>query len=313
MQKKWSSWCLLVLLASIWGSSFILMKLGMYDADGKPVFSSTQVGALRMLIASLVLLPFALTSISKIKDKKNLLYLAIVGLCGNFFPSFLFTFAETELSSGMAGMLNSFTSISTIMIGFFVFGVRLNKVQFFGVFIAIIGLYFMTLYKSDVAGESDFLHIGAILLATVLYGVSLNTIRHKLSHLKAIETTSLAFFLIGFPSLVMVIFSDSVQTITHYPNAIKSLFFITVLSVVGTALAVIVFNKLIRDTSALFASMVTYFIPIVAVFIGFNFGEKIYLHQLIAMFVVIFGVVMVNLGPVLFSKRGVSGAREVHE
>lgn len=303
MSKMLSSWVLLVVLAMIWGSSFILMKLGMYDEKGGHVFSSVQVGALRMLIASLVLLPFALKSLKTLKSWKNVLFLFTVGLCGNFLPSFLFTFAETKLSSGMAGMLNSFTSISTILIGFLVFGVRLKWLQIVGVCIALSGLYLMTLYKSGAGQAIHFWHIAAILLATVMYGISLNTIRHKLQHLKPIETTSLAFFLIGFPSLVMVFYSGAPQTLVQHPQGWKSLFFITILSIVGTATAVIIFNKLIKDTSALFASMVTYLIPIVAVIIGLNFGEKIHGHQIVAMFIVIGGVVLVNLAPVFLAKR----------
>ncbi|MES2800353.1 MAG: DMT family transporter [Bacteroidota bacterium] len=303
MQKMLSSWVLLIVLALIWGSSFILMKLGMYDEKGGPIFSSVQVGALRMLIASIVLLPFALKSLQQLKNWKNVAFLLTVGLCGNFFPSFLFTFAETKLSSGMAGMLNSFTSISTILIGFLVFGVRLKWLQLVGVLIALSGLYLMTLYKSGATQNVHFWHITAILLATLMYGISLNTIRHKLQHLKPIETTSLAFFLIGVPSLVMTFISGAPQTLAQHPQAWKSLFFITVLAIVGTAVAVIIFNKLIKDTSALFASMVTYLIPIVAVIIGLNFGEKIHLHQIIAMFVVIGGVVLVNLAPILLAKR----------
>jgi len=135
MSKELKNWFLLLLLACIWGSSFILMKKGMQTSDGSPVFSDTQVGALRMALASLVLLPLGLRFLGKIRNYKQFFSLTIVGLSGNFFPAFLFTYAESGISSGLAGMLNSFTPIFTIIIGMSFFKVKLSLIQLFGVLI----------------------------------------------------------------------------------------------------------------------------------------------------------------------------------
>ena len=77
---------------------------------------------------------------------------------------------------------------------------------------------------------------------------------------------------------------------------------IAILAIVGTALAVFLFNGIIRVSSALFASGVTYFIPIVAVIIGFYYGETISNWQILAMFIVLIGVVLANYGAKLFSR-----------
>ncbi len=132
-------WMLLALLAGIWGSSFILMKRGMYTLTEEPIFSSSQVGALRMLIASLVMLPFAIRYLPQLKKWENVKFLMVVGFCGNFIPAFLFTYAETGISSGYAGMLNSCTPIFTILIGYLVFSNKLTFKQFLGVLIGTIG------------------------------------------------------------------------------------------------------------------------------------------------------------------------------
>ena len=129
MSNSTKSWMLLLTLACIWGSSFILMKKGMFTADGGELFSAPQVGALRMLIASSVLLPFSIRAIRKIQNKKDLLFFSIVGFSGNFFPAFLFTYAETGISSGFAGMLNSFTPIFTIIIGYVIYKQRITSFQ----------------------------------------------------------------------------------------------------------------------------------------------------------------------------------------
>jgi drug/metabolite transporter (DMT)-like permease len=77
--------------------------------------------------------------------------------------------------------------------------------------------------------------------------------------------------------------------------AYQGIFYIIILSIVGTALAVVLFNRIIAFSSALFASSVTYFIPIVAVLIGFTFGETINLWQVLSMLIVLSGVIIANV------------------
>ena len=302
MSKELKNWFLLLLLACIWGSSFILMKKGMQTSDGSPVFSDTQVGALRMALASLVLLPLGLRFLGKIRNYKQFFSLTIVGLSGNFFPAFLFTYAESGISSGLAGMLNSFTPIFTIIIGMSFFKVKLSLIQLFGVLIGTAGIYFLITDGQGITMSGNWSHVAAVILATLMYGISLNTIKYTLQDLKPIEITSLAFTIIFLPSAVAVWHFDTVITLNTNPNAPESLIYVTILAVVGTALAVLLFNRLISEATAIFASSVTYFIPVVAVIIGFNFGEQIAFGQVLAMCVVLTGVFLINIGPRIFKK-----------
>lgn len=297
MSKELRNWILLLILACVWGSSFILMKKGMEAEDGTPVFSDDQVGALRMFLASSALLPLGIRYLGKINSLKSLLALSIVGFSGNFFPAFLFTYAESGISSGFAGMLNSFTPIFTILIGLAVFKAKLTAIQLIGVLVGTVGIYFLVMAGQGVSMTGNWSHIGAVILATLLYGISLNTIKYTLQQFTAIEITSLAFTIIFLPSFLAVWNFDTVTTLNTNPNAPESLVFIGILALIGTALAVILFNRLISSSSAIFASSVTYFIPIVAVLIGFNFGEKISLGQVLAMCVILSGVSLINLGP----------------
>lgn len=302
MKIELKAWLLLLVLASIWGSSFILMKKGMYHDAFTPIFSAMQVGALRITIASCVLLPFGIVNLRKIKSIKQFVLLATVGVFGNFIPAFLFTYAETGLSSGYAGMLNSFTPLFALIIGFVVFKIRLSTVQLIGVLIGFVGIVLLMLAGSDFDSKGSWWQIAAIVLATFMYGISLNTIKHTLQNFSAIEITSLAFTIVFIPSLFANYYFGTIATIQTNKFAIEGITAIALLAVIGTALATIIFNKVIAYTSTLFASGVTYFIPIVAVLIGFSFGESITIFQVIAMIIVLFGVFIANYWQLILNK-----------
>lgn len=298
MKKETKNWILLLVLACIWGSSFILMKRGMFTLQGESIFSAPQVAGLRMISAGLVLLPFALKALKKIQSAKEVLFLAIVGFCGNFFPAFLFTFAETGVSSGYAGMLNSFTPIFTMLIGLLIFKNKLTPIQFIGLIIGSIGIALLvnsgTIEKTVTHVAGSWIYTAAIVLATFLYGISLNTIKFTLQKFTAIQITSLAQFIVLIPSLFSALHFGTFTTIQTNPNALEGLGYITILGVMGTAVSLVLFNRLITNSSTLFASSVTYFIPIVAVFIGLFFGEHINLAQIGSMGVVLLGVFVAN-------------------
>ncbi|HIP32488.1 MAG TPA: DMT family transporter [Crocinitomicaceae bacterium] len=294
MSKESKAWLYLITLSVIWGSSFILMKRGMFTTPGQPIFSDVEVASLRMVIAGSVLLPFAFRSMSKLKDIKTFLFLCVVGLCGNFFPAYLFTYAETGVSSGLAGMMNSFTPIFALTIGFFVFKERLNKLQSLGVVIGVVGVVLLMISGKNFEVKGEWSHIFAIVGATFCYAISVNTIKYKLPHLRSIELAALAFSVILLPSLLIGLKSGVIETIKTNEFALEGLFYITILSVIGTAMALIIFNKMISISSVLFATSVTYLIPIVAVVIGLYFGEQIGWIQIIAMGIVLLGVFIAN-------------------
>ena len=294
MTKDLKGWVLLFVLACIWGSSFILMKKGMFTTDGISIFSDSQVGALRMLIAGLILTPFAVVNLKKIKTSKQFFSLAIVGFSGNFFPAFLFTYAETGLSSGFAGMLNSFTPIFTILIGFAIFKVKLTSIELIGMLVGTIGICLLMVAGKNLSMNGTWYHILAIVFATLMYGISLNTIKHTLQNFKAVEITSLAFFIVLLPAIGANFLFGTLETIQTNKHALIGLGYISILAIFGTVIAVILFNQIISYSSALFASSVTYFIPIVAVLIGVGFNEPISLEQIGSMGIVLSGVFIIN-------------------
>ncbi|MFN5373199.1 MAG: DMT family transporter, partial [Flavobacteriia bacterium] len=181
MQNKQLGYLLIPLLACIWGSSFILMKRGMFTTDGTAVFSAAQVASIRIFAASSIFLPLLPKLLKNLHSPKDLLYFAVVGLGGNLIPAFLFTFAEQTLDSGIAGIMNSFTPIFTIIVGTLIFRTQITPQQLIGTLIGFSGISWLILLSSPVKSSFELTPALAILLATFLYGISLNTIKHKLS------------------------------------------------------------------------------------------------------------------------------------
>lgn len=275
----------MLLLAFIWGSSFILMKRGL------EVFSYTQVAALRMGLAWLSLLPFVWQQVRR--TPKNLwLPIAIVGLCGNGIPAFLFTKAQTQLDSSLTGILNALVPLFTLLIAVSVFQTKVKRHNIIGVLLGFVGAIWL------VSGNGIVLHNAHyawfVVAATVCYAISLNTIKNYLGSLKPVHITGLAFFFAGPPSL-LYLFSTDFSTVMQTSNsAWEALGYITLLAVVGTSVAVAIFNKMVQRTTALFASSVTYLIPIVAIMWGIIDGEQLYLQQFVGTAIIFGGVYLVN-------------------
>jgi drug/metabolite transporter (DMT)-like permease len=287
-------WLLLLLLSLIWGSSFILMKTAMYNDEGASIFSSNQVATLRILIASIALLPFGLFAIRKVNFKKDLFSFVIVALCGNLLPAFLFTYAETGITSGLAGMLNSTTPIFTIFIALIIFNDQISARQFTGAFIGLLGVTALIYFGKQNSLSGEWSHIISVVCATLCYAISLSVIRYKLSHYKSLDIASVAFLLLLIPAIGLFFLEDTLSVFKNTEDVRNGFGSILILSLIGTALALFIFNTIIKNTSALFASSVTYFIPIVAVIIGLFFNERINGPQIGGMLIALMGVFIAN-------------------
>lgn len=270
------------------------MKKAMYDSTGQTTFSSNQVATMRILIASIVLLPFGIRAFKSINFKKDLVSFSIVAICGNLAPAFLFTYAETGISSGLAGMLNSITPIFTILIALLIFKDKMSFRQFLGASIGSFGVGLLLYFGKKNSIQGEWSHIICVLGATLCYAISLSVIRYKLRHYKSLDIAAIAFLLLLIPSTALFFTEDTISVFQNTPEIRKSFAAILILSIIGTALALFIFNTVIKNTSALFASSVTYFIPIVAVVFGFFFHEKITAPQIGGMMIALLGVFIAN-------------------
>jgi len=286
--SKLLSWVFLTILALIWGSSFILIKRGLV------VFTPGEVGAIRIISAALFLSPIAFSKLRTI-NRSHYKLLFFVGLVGSFLPAFLFAKAQTQLDSAIAGVLNALTPFFVMLIGIVIFKQSLVRNVTIGILIGLIGTVILVLAGSD--GSIDSLNYYAlfIVLATLCYGINVNLIKYKIADLKAMTITSISLVLTA-PFALVYLFSltDFVDKVSQHEGALNSLSYIVLLGVMGTAIALVLFNYLIKITSPVFSSSVTYLIPIVAIVWGLLDGEVLLFGHYLGMTAIVLGVWLVN-------------------
>jgi drug/metabolite transporter (DMT)-like permease len=291
------AWALLFLLAFIWGSSFILIKKGLVG------LTAAEVGSLRIVSASLFLLPFALLRLKK-TAKEKLPYLLGSGLLGSLIPSFLFAIAQTRLESAITGVLNGLVPIFTILIALVLFKQRQEVKVWIGVIIGFIGTSILV-----TAGGEGFSGVNVfallVVLATFCYASNLNLIKIHLSKVHALSVTSISLMFVGPFALVYLIgFTEFFEKLSVNTATQMSAFYIALLGILGTAIALVIFNKILQLTNALFASSVTYIIPVFAVMWGVLDGESLYLLHYVGMAAVGTGVYVANANRAAYKKAG---------
>jgi len=260
---------------------------------GLEVYSHSTVAGLRISISFLLLVPFALRHIRKV-DKKYWKYLIASGFLGNGIPAFLFTKAQTEIPSSLSGMLNSLTPIFALIVGILLFKTKPLKTQVVGVSIGLIGAFLLISSNGINLENSNLSFTLLIVLATICYAFSVNIIKTYLKDINSIAITSLAFLSIG-PFVISYLFTtDFIYITNNNPESGSALFYITLLSVFGTAISVILFNMLIKKTSTLFATSVTYLIPVFAIMWGLLDTETINYLQILGISIILIGVYFIN-------------------
>lgn len=288
MKTKKLSWIILIILSIVWGSSFILMKRGL------EAYSSDEVAALRISIAFLFLLPLQLKHY-KIDLKKYFFGLIIMGVFGNLIPAFLFTKAETQISSSLAGMLNALTPLFTILVGLVWLKINPSKQQIYGIIVGLISAVFLMAFESGNDMFRNFQFSLLLVIATLFYAISVNGIRKYLGGLNSVTATVWAFTFTGPIALIYLFgFTEFTTHLVESPKALSSLGYISILAVVGTAISVILYNVLIRSSGAVFASSCTYLIPVVAVCWGVFDGENVNLMQILSIGAIILSVYLIN-------------------
>ena len=285
-EKRWFQYSIIMLLAFVWGSSFILMKIGLKS------FNSYQVAAIRILFASSVLLPIAVKNLRHLK-RRDLGSLLFAGFIGSFIPAFLFTKAQTRLDSALAGMLNSLTPVFALIVGLLFFRMKTGWKQVIGITLGMLGAVGLMSQGEgfSIRGFNTFALF--IVLATLMYGTNVNVIKSSLTHLNGARITSFSFMFLWPVSLVYLITTDFSQVVNS-PDWILHLLAIAALGIIGTALAMLLMNSLIRYASAVFSASVTYIIPIFALMWGIIDGERITILHLVCMSIILTGVYLIN-------------------
>lgn len=286
--ERFLTWFLLILLALIWGSSFILIKKGLV------VYSPGEVGALRIIWATVVLLPLSIPKLAGL-NKRQWKWLFVSGMTGSFVPAFLFAKAQTQLSSSLTGIMNALTPIFVLLVGISLFGNKLKSRDLVGIILGFGGTAILIFAGSEGhVGDINYYAL-FVIAATLCYGLNLNIIKHYFVVLKPVAITSISLVLVAPLAAVYLFTATGFATkVSEADGAWLALFYIGILGVAGTAFALILFNKLVKMTSPVFTSMVTYLIPIVAVIWGLLDGEILYGWHFVGMAAVIVGVMFAN-------------------
>lgn len=260
-------WFLLIVLALTWGSSFIMIKKSLLE------FSPYEIGSLRVLISGIILSFIGIPVIRKM-SKKSIFYVALAGLFGNFLPLYLFPMAQTHISSSLAGVLDSLVPIFVLVIGFIFYGVKTQISQVFGAIIGFFGAATLMYFSESSTEETQIGYALLIVFATVCYAIAALIIKDKLGHLTSIELTASMFSMWAIPAFIILISTGFFTSHESTPETWTAFGFVSILAIVGTTIAIVLYYKLIQDTTAIFASSVSYLLPILAIIWGLLDGEK---------------------------------------
>lgn len=281
------SWILLIALALIWGSSFILIKKSLVG------LTPVQVGSLRIFAAFVCFIPFYKKGLREVKKEKYKSILAS-GLTGNLFPAFLFAIAQTQIQSSVSGVLNSLAPLFVLLISVLVFKDSFKKIQILGLILGFVGCFILIGFKGNTFEFDINYYAIFILVATICYGTSANIIKYNLSDVNHIHISSLALLAVGPIAAIIFISNGGVDALLTSDAALKSGLYAILLGAIASAIALVMFNKLIQIAPIIFASSVTYLIPIVAIGWGFFDGELLSIIQLFGIGIILAAILLIK-------------------
>jgi drug/metabolite transporter (DMT)-like permease len=282
MHSKRLKWFYLLALALIWGSSFILIKRGLVGLN------PMQLGSLRIIFAAIFLLLIGFKSLSKI-PLHQWKYIALTATLGTFIPAFLFSIAQTQIDSSISAILNSLTPLNTMILGGLAFGLNFKRAQVFGVIIGLFGTFLLIVNGAIHHPEQNYYYAILVIIASICYATNVNLIKKYLSDLSPLSITTGNFLVLLVPALVVLFFSGFFEVIA-VERVQHSVLYIIILGVVGTGIANILFFKTIQISSPVFATSVTYLIPIVAFSWGLLDNEMLTPVQFLGAFIILVGV-----------------------
>ena len=286
----------LVILAAIWGASFLFMRIA------SPAFGADNMAALRVVIAGITLLPVFMLNVRKTlaplptpQKTKIITNLTLVSVGNSIIPFFLFAYATLTLEAGLTSVVNATTPLWGAFFGVVLFGARLNKLGWTGLFVGLLGVIVLTIHKLTDTSLSnninDILAILAVIGATCLYGIASNYSKHSLNSVPSLLVASGTMTLGAVIVLPILMLNTSINFLMSV--GIGPWLAIIALGSICTGLAYIIFYRLVEHTSATTAMSVTYLVPIFGVLFGSVFlNEPLYLNMLFGGLMILFGVML---------------------
>ena len=286
MFTKNNKWFLLIVLSLIWGSSFILIKRGLVGLN------AFQVGSLRILFTSIFLLLIGFKSLAKI-PRIQWKYIAMTAFFGTFLPVYLFAYAQTQIHSSVSAILNSLTPMNTLLIGISFFGLTFKRGQIIGVMIGLIGSILLVYNGAINNPNQNYFYAIFIIIASLCYATNVNLIKKHLSDLSPMSISVGNFAMMTIPAIIVLSFSGF-SDVVHLEKTKNAMIYIAVLGVVGTGIANLIFFRLIQISSPVFATSVTYLIPVVAFSWGLLDNEMLTPIQFLGAFIILVGVYLAS-------------------
>ncbi len=279
---------LLLIISITWGSSFILIKKTL------PVFDPYQIGAFRAGLSGLILAFIGFPAMRRM-TKKDIFWIALSGLFGNFLVVFIFPFAQREVSSSLAGIINALDPVFTLILGAILFGIKSKIIQYLGAIIGFAGALILVYTSGSDSSQSHYFYIVLLIIGSALYAISALIVEKKLSHIKSTELASSIYAIWMIPALIILVFSGFFTEIDYTQTAtLESLGYLIFLTVVSTTFVMFLFFKLVQDTSAVFVSTISLVLPVIAVFWGILDGEKFTVWYAVGGILVLIGVYFIR-------------------
>ncbi len=280
-------WFYLIILSLIWGSSFILIKKSLVGLN------SFQVASLRIIFAAIVIFLYSRNALKKI-PKQSWKWILITAYSGTFFPVYLISYGQTEIESGLASIITTLTPINTLILGLIFFGLSSTRKQLIGLLIGLGGAILLIYEASETNYNINIYYSIFVYMTTVGYAASVNLIKNYLTNISPEAVTAGIFISITPPAVIVLFLSDFSSLNLANSEVFSSILFVFILGVFGSAIAQTLFNKFVKIASPLFASAVTYTMPIVAILWALIDGESLTLMQFFATAIILAGVYMVN-------------------
>lgn len=282
-----NKWIILAVLSLIWGSSFILIKKGLTG------FGFVEAASIRLMAGGAVFLPVALTQYRKI-PRDRWPYLVLITFIGMFIPAFLFCLAQQHVQSAVAGMLNALTPIFTLVFSMFLFKTSHKPTQIIGLLLGLASAVMLIVERSDSALTLN-MYAGLIVIATVCYGLNINIVKQFLNEVPSLAISSVSVAMGGLLAFLFI-FLPRHENYAMTEERWLPFAALVFLGIFSTAMAQVLFYKLIKETSAIFASSTTYIMPIVAVMWGLLDGEVFHLVHALGILGILTAVVLIRKG-----------------
>lgn len=282
-------WFIFIVISLTWGSSFILVKKSLI------AFSPYEIGAIRVAVSGLILCGIGFPAIFKM-PRKTLFWVVVAGFFGNFLPMFLFPIAQQYVSSSLAGILDALFPMFVLAFGFLLFGIKSRLTQVVGGIIGFLGAVSLIYFSESSTEDSQFWYAMLVVLAGASYAINALVIKEKIPGLSSIKLTAAVFTFWSIPSFIILYSTGIFQNFEMTPERMTAMGYLGFLTIFGTAIAMFLYYKLIQKTSPVFASSVSYLLPVVAVMWGVLDGEEF-------TFWYVFGGVLILIGIYLIREK----------